>query len=126
MNASMMDESTIAINQHEPTRVGYHAPMWTPASDQLLSDWHYGMKRAMVMANQASERWNERSNWLNAYADSKGMSITTRMDLRSKDVWLKDAFGTWEFFQREVQRYGTMLAAEHAMRQMMSTEEVAR
>lgn len=110
------EDETIEIHQLVPNRVGYHAPPWTPASEQLLADWHYGMKRAMALGNAASEKWAERSNWLNAYCDTRGMSPTQRAKFRQGDLWLTDAFEEWSFFEREVRRYGDMIQAELNMR----------
>jgi hypothetical protein len=122
-----LDDATIEIpiNQTSPNRVGYHAPPWKPMSAQLLTDLHYGMKRAQVLANEASEEWTKRSNWLNAYAAQRGMDNVQRFKFRQGDVWLGDAFDTWSFFEREVRRYGEMIAGEYRMRQMMSDVEAA-
>lgn len=121
---STVDDATIPLpSVGVPHRVSYHAPPWRPMSKQGITDLHYGMKRAMSLANEASERWAERSNFVNAYCDSKGMDVVQRMSYRSDDVWLSDALRTWSFFEREVRRYGDMIAAEYRMRQMMSTED---
>lgn len=68
------------------------------------------MREANAKAEEASRKWNELSEYLNAKWANIDMLDRTRR--RKDNVPLSGHFDTWHFWQREVLRLSALIQAE--------------
>lgn len=80
------------------------------------------LRDANMNADKASNDWNERNDALNEWlkkqpgVDDNDPNVVA--NIKDRNLGLKDALGTWDFFRRDADRHASDILAFQAMKNL--------